>query len=231
MVTGNFGTGNYTDSLLLVRMECGSGVLPSSVQFMGQNLVDSGSHVPTYAGGVLATYYLVEPNGLGYLNLTFPSAGEHLNIEIEVYTSVNPSTPIGAISSASGSSQIFSTNLTTLSSGSVIDDFLAIQNVYSDNEMSSMGSGQSSAGDVPGCCEEVYGDNKLAGAEGAYSMSYDLSQAVPYTSQLIEIEANNCGTPTGTPTETQSFSASPTANGSSTKTWTPTMSPTSTFGA
>jgi uncharacterized repeat protein (TIGR01451 family) len=186
--------------LLIVRIEEGSGASPTSVSYAGSPMTLLRSDVDYSSPGTLKTYYLVGPPiGAYSVVVNYASASCSWNIEAELYSGVNQSSPIGASSTTTGSTGgVFNTTITTTGVASLVSDFLAIAQVSSITV--TLGTGQVNHGFTTGCCEEVYGDYMPVGPAGTYQLWYTLSQSKNYTSQLIEIKGNLACPTTPTPT-------------------------------
>ncbi|HXC65239.1 MAG TPA: hypothetical protein VNZ67_12835, partial [bacterium] len=224
-------TATYTNpgganTLMLVRVENGVGtsVLPYWVGYAGRSLSFLRSD-PTYSGGNLATYYLVNPpSGANSLVLDYVQGACNFNVVVEVYAGVDQSNPIGAASTSTGNTSSFCTSLTSTGPASLLSDFFALG--QSNVVTFTLGGGQTSFGynvASSGCCETIYGDYTIVGSAGSHTLTYSLSLTKPYTSQLVEVRGPFACTPTNTPT----FTASPTPTYTITNTY--TVSPTPTF--
>jgi uncharacterized repeat protein (TIGR01451 family) len=198
------------NTVMLVRIEEGSSntLTPSSISYAGAGMTLVRQDVLGYTTGNVATYVLSNPaTGSNNLVVNYPSGSCSWNLEVELWTNANTASPIGGTHSLFSSSGVssFAVDLTTTGSVSAVDDYLAIPQVYSGSEMAAVGSSQSTHGLMPGCCEEVYGDDKIVVGAGSQLMSYTLSQSKTWFAQLVEVNGIGCGSPTVSPTATSSI--------------------------
>jgi hypothetical protein len=211
---GAANTVSYTNpggfhTLMLVRIENSNNVAPTVVSFGGQVLGLVRSDL-TYVNGSLCTYALVAPpSGSQSLVIDYAAANCNWNVAVEVYCGVDQSNPLGASSTSTGNSGSFTTNMTTTGPASTVSDYFALAQASHITE--SLGLGQVNLHYVPGCCEEVFGDEKAVGGAGVQSLRYTLSNPEQYTSQLLEIQGTSCGSPTPTSTPVPTIACTPVA--------------------
>jgi|GEM_PF-4996225 hypothetical protein len=206
--------------MLLVHIENGvAGALPLAVSFGGQALTLIRTD-PTFSGGSLAAYYLLNPPaGVNNLVVTYAAAGCDWNLAGELIFNVDPVSPIGGTSSSTGNAASFSTNVAVTRPSSLLSDFFAFGGSVTVTNADYWGFGFAYTDYQPasGCCDYVFG--QWAGGSsitpGVATMPYTLSAATQYTDQLIEIRGVDCSagatpTPTDTVLPTPTFSPTPT---------------------
>lgn len=235
--SANFTNPGGANMALLVHIEVGTNgaALPSAVSYGGSALT---LVVQTLGyAGYIATYALKPPVPVGSFPIVvdFATSGCSWNVAAELWSGVDPASPIRASNGSTGSAQNFTTTLTTTGPASVVSDFLQLANASSVTV--GLGAGQTSLVFSPsdGCCEEVYGDDKVVGPAGAQTLTYALSQSKNYTAQEVEITGPLCSSPTPTVTPSPSLTGTPTLTPSATPTGsssaTPTDSPSATPSA
>ncbi|HXB96560.1 MAG TPA: hypothetical protein VNZ54_00815, partial [bacterium] len=201
--TVTYTVASRPDQLLLVRVENGSAGRPQAVLYGGVALTPFRTD-PTYSGGSLSTFYLAgPPAGTAPLEIDYLSGGCSWNVVAELYSGVDQNSPLGAAGAATGTSNSFSTSLSTTGPESLVSDFMAL--FQASTSSVTLGGGQVDLGYSPqdGCCEEIFGDVKSVGRPGAHTLTYHLNKAKQYTDQLVEVKGwGACGSPTPTPPAT-----------------------------
>ncbi|HXB97411.1 MAG TPA: sugar-binding protein, partial [bacterium] len=177
-------------NLLLLRIENGSGALASTASYNGAALTLLRSDTD-FSGGSLQTWRLVNPAAGGHsLSIQYSASNCSWNVAVEAYAGVDTATPIGATAftqnTASCPPTSFSDTLVAQQAGSVVSDFMAIDVLPPGI---TLGGGQTGFNFSTGCCDNIYGDEKVAMAAGAVGLSYTFSQCKRYSSQLVEVRA------------------------------------------
>jgi uncharacterized repeat protein (TIGR01451 family) len=223
----------HSNMLLLIRIQAdgtnGQSVPPTYVGYDGLTLSSLAANTVT-DGGYLQAWYLVNPP-VGTFNLNIASSdgflGHSWNVEEVVYADVNQSSPIGATAFANRSSaSTWSDSLSTLSPGSIIDDY---QEIHDQPASFSLNSGQTLETAWCGGGTQVNRGAFLGTtAAGTYSLSYTIDIAKTGAYSALEIEGGPCSSPTPSASPTASPSATPSQTGTRTSTATPSPSPTPT---
>jgi hypothetical protein len=231
---------SVANPLLILRMEKGNGGLPaglpSTVTYDGVALTLLRSDATYSSGGFLATYYLAAPHpGSHTLAINFTAnAPCNWNVESEIYSDADQSTPIGAVVVPTGTTTPgVNVSITTTGPASLVSSFFASEQ----GELGSTGVGQTAftSGWTRACCEMVEGDYKPVNGPGTYVMAYkDNQSGRKYTGHVIEVRgAAACGTPSNTPSMTPALpspTATPTFTLSSTQSSSPTRTSTQSPG-
>jgi hypothetical protein len=224
-----FNNPGGANGLLLIRVEKGgSGGTPTGISYNGLPMTLASTDPGASGGSFISTWYLVNPPS-GSHNVVFTgTTGCSYNIEAEVYTGVDPASPIGNISAGTGTSYTITPSVsyglyltfTAQIAASIVSDYIAMPQVPN----VTYGPGQTSYNwqAVDGCCDNVTGDYKTLAVSGTGHMTYTQDQSKNYGYQIVEIRGFvTCGTPTFTPTSSNTPSV--------TLSGTPTATPTSTF--
>jgi hypothetical protein len=184
-----FGGPTDPGTLLMVRIANTSGALPTSVQYAGQamRLIRSD---PTFDGGVMASYYLLQPAfGVNALAVSYAAAGCGWFVTSSVFFNVDPGAPIGFTGSYSGNASAFSAYVSTGLPDSMITDFLTLgANVgVTGNFFYETGTAA--------CCDFPRGFWRGGSLNpfGSQSFDYTFSAATGYTDQIIEVRGVPCG--------------------------------------
>jgi hypothetical protein len=239
--SGCTGSGNPTTwpftvpagagQVMIVNVETGGGGTISGITFnsLAMTPVPSNSSVAITGGGTLYTYYMVNPPAGTFTLAPTGINGCSWNVVATLYSNVNTASPIGAVSTHSGSSTTVAESLATLVGYSVVHDFFAIQSGPS-SYTGTYGTPLFTAG-TGNCCDNVFGSYSSTTSPGTYNNNYIPGSSHPWTGVSVELEpSNSCGTPSNTPTYTVTPTLSSTPSQTSTKTQTSTLtaSPSST---
>ncbi len=217
-----------TNRLLLVQiaLQSSSVTVHSISDSQGNTFILAGQNQSIVNNDRLEVYYANNPAASTDAITVIFSGAVSAYVGAVVYTGVNQSTPIGAVSSNAVTTPTLSGQVTITTQavdGAIVGLFQETGN-FTITQSGTQRWLQNSLGtDAIG--DDL--DDLPVTAVGNYSVTYTSSSAVDMTMLAVEVEGQNCQ-PTNTVTNTPTITLTPTRTPTLTITFTPTMTPTNT---